>query len=91
MIEDSPFKVDSIMHNPKTGREPQHNKQVPVTEDTLAYPALQKQSFHFDREITHYNDRLGYYKTFRLKHILELILLPSITGKIRNILILHFQ
>lgn len=44
MIEDSPFKVDSIMHNPKTGREPQHNKQVPVTEDTLAYPALQKQS-----------------------------------------------
>lgn len=53
------------MHNPKTGREPKYIKQVPITEDTLAYRVPQKQSL-FDREITHSKYRLGYYKTLRL-------------------------
>lgn len=79
------------MHNPKTGRESCHIKQVPVTEDTLVYLAPQKQSLYFDSEITHSNYRLGYYKTLRLKNILELILMSSITEKVRNVLILHFQ
>lgn len=57
MIEDSPFKTDSMMHNPKTGKESQHIKQVPVTEDTLAYLSPQKQSLYFDSEITHSNYR----------------------------------
>lgn len=44
MIEDSSFKMDSIMHNPKTGRGGQHTKQVTINEDTLAYLAPQQQS-----------------------------------------------
>lgn len=50
MIEDSPFKMDSIMHNPKTGRGGrggEHTKQVAINEDTLAYLAPQQQSIHF--------------------------------------------
>lgn len=42
MIEDSLFKTDSMIHNPKTERKSQH--KVPVTEDTLAYLAPKKQS-----------------------------------------------
>lgn len=89
-MEDSLFKMDSIMHNPKM-RETSQAKALEIRKDTPAHVALQQQSILSDSELTHFSYRLAYCKTIRLEHILELILLSSITEREKDMLALYLQ
>lgn len=54
VMEDSPFRTDSIMHNPKTGGKT-HTKQAAINDKTLAHA----EHLCSDREITHFSYRLS--------------------------------
>lgn len=53
-MEDSPFRTDSIMHNPKTGGET-HTKQAAINDETLAHA----EHLCSDTEVTHFSYRLS--------------------------------